>query len=113
MPSPPLGPVGYGPPMATVLVVGSNPDVTRFVSASLEAEGWSVVAAVGPREGLQWLARLPEVDAMVVGGPEAMAARGRLTSKLHQRHPYARVVIPSSPDQVGADLLEAFGGEAH
>jgi CheY-like chemotaxis protein len=98
--------------MATVLVVGSNPDITRFVTESLRAEGWSAVGAVGPREGLSQLSRLPEIDAMVVGGPEAMAARGRLTARLLQRHPYARVVVPTSPDQVGQDLLEAFGGEA-
>lgn len=99
--------------MATVLVVGSDPDITQHVTESLRAQGWSAVSAVGPREGLSQLARLPEVDAMVVGGPEALAARSRLTAKLHARNPYARVVVPTSPDRVGAQLLEAFGGDAH
>ena len=99
--------------MAKVLLVGSRADMTRYVAARLEAEGWEVVPAVGPAEGLRQLALLDEVDAMVVGGPAAWAARRQLTATLHARHPYAPVVFPNSPDGLGAQLRRAFGIEAN
>lgn len=100
-------------PMPVVLLVGSHPDMTRYVATRLQAEGWDVHAAVGPKEGILALEQLPEVDAMVVGGPAAYAARSKLTSRLRAKHPYAPVVYPTSADAIGAQLLEAFGGEAH
>lgn len=98
--------------MATILLVGSRPDMTQHVAARLRSEGWEVVPAVGPDEGIRALERLPEVDAMIVGGPAAWAARGRLAARLHQRNPFAPVVFPASIDGLGKQLLEAFGGEA-
>jgi len=99
--------------MATVLIVGSHPDVTRFVTDTLRAQGWTAVGAVGPEAGFAALKKLPEIDAMVVGGREALAARSRLAARLHEKHPFAQVVVPTSPELVGQDLLRAFGGDAH
>ena len=98
--------------MAKVLLVGSRADLTRYVAARLSAEGWDVVAAVGPEEGLRQLRTLDDVDALVVGGPAAWAAREQLAAQLRVRHPYAPVVFPTSPDGLGAQLRLAFGGEA-
>lgn len=99
--------------MATVLLVGSRDDMTKQVAASLRAQGWDVVPVVGPEDGLRAIDRTPQVDALVVGGPAAFAARGRLEARLHERHPYAPVVFPTSVDGIGKDLERAFGGEAH
>jgi NAD(P)-dependent dehydrogenase (short-subunit alcohol dehydrogenase family) len=99
--------------MATVLVVGSHPGVTRYVAQSLRALGWTAVSALGAEAGLRALAEMQEVDAMVVGGPEALAARDKLEERLRAREPYAPVIVPSSPDEVGRELEEAFGTEVH
>lgn len=99
--------------MATVLVVGNHPEVTRYVTERLNALGWTAISALGPGAGLRALSELQEVDAMVVGGGAVMAARRRLEARLHERHPYAQVIIPTSPDGVAADLERAFGGDAH
>jgi DNA-binding NtrC family response regulator len=99
--------------MATVLIVGSHPDTTLYVAESLRALGWTAVPALGPDAGLRALAELAEVDALVIGGAEALAARTRLVTRLHERHPYAPVVVPTSPDAVGDQLQQAFGGAAH
>lgn len=99
--------------MARVLLVGSHPDLTRYVAAMLRSEGWEVEAAVGPQAGLQALERLPEVDALVIGGPAAYEARGALVSRLRERHPFAAVVFPTSPDGIGAQILASLGGEAN
>ena len=61
--------------MARILLVGSRADATRYVAARLRSEGWEVVQAVGPEEGLGAIEREPEVDALIVGGPVAWAAR--------------------------------------
>lgn len=99
--------------MPVVLLVGSHPDMTRHVAANLRLEGWEVHAAVGPQEGIKALETLPEIDAMVIGGPAAYAARTKLTSRLRAKHPYAPVVVPTSANGIGAQLVEAFGGDAH
>ena len=99
--------------MATVLLIGSRADMTQHVAAALRSEGWDVVPVVGPEDGLKAIDRTPQVDALVVGGPTAFAARARLEARLHERHPYATVVFPSSVDGIGKDLERAFGGEAH
>jgi hypothetical protein len=78
----------------------------------LRAEGWEVVPAVGPDEGLRALERLPEVDGMIVGGPAAFGAREKLAARLHARNPYAPVLIPRAGGSIGSQLLAAFGGEA-
>lgn len=95
--------------MAKVLLVGSREDMTRYVAGRLIAEGWDVVPAVGPEEGLRQLAMLDEVDAMVIGGPAAWAARERLAEELRARHPYAPVVFPTSAEGLGDQLRAAFG----
>ena len=99
--------------MAKILLVGSRADMTRFVAARLVEEGWEVVPAVGPEEGLRALDRLDDVDAMVVGGPAAFAALDELATRLRERHPYAPIVLPTSPDGLGLQLMEALGGEAN
>lgn len=98
--------------MARVLLVGSHPEITRYVADRLRAEGWEVEDVVGPEAGLRAIDQLPEVDALIVGGPDAWQARGQLTARLRARHPYAPVVYPTSPDGIGDQLRQAFGGDA-
>ncbi len=98
--------------MARVLLVGSHPEMTRFVATMLRSEGWEVQAAVGPEEGLAALDRLREVDALVIGGPAAFSARASLIRRLKERHPFATVVFPTSPDGIGDQIMAALGGEA-
>lgn len=99
--------------MARILLVGSRADMTHHVAARLRAEGWDVVPAVGPEEGLGALERLTEIDALIVGGPAAYAERDRLSARLRARHPFAPVVYPRSIEGLGQQLIDAFGGEAH
>ncbi len=98
--------------MATILVVGSHPVVTRHATEALRAEGWLAISAVGPRAGLRAIAE-HEVDAMVVKGATALAERDRLASRLHERNQWAPVVFPEGLDDVVAAVERAFGGDAH
>lgn len=97
--------------MAKVLLVGSHPIVTAHVAKLLRRAGWSTVEAVGAREGLEAIAA-QEVDLLVLGGPEALAARDTLTAALKAHHPWAVVVVPEGPMRVVAAVASAFG-EAH
>ncbi|MES2640888.1 MAG: hypothetical protein V4850_15470 [Myxococcota bacterium] len=98
--------------MATILVVGSHPVVTRHVTEALRAEGWQAIAAVGPQAGMRAIAQ-HDVDAMVVGGPTALAERNRLESRLRERNRWAPVVIPDGLEDVVEAVQRAFGGDAH
>ena len=98
--------------MARVLLVGSHPDMTRYVAAVLRSGGWEVDAAVGPEAGMAALERLPTVDALVIGGPAAFGARTALIARLREKHPYAAVVFPTSPDGIGDQIMESLGGDA-
>lgn len=98
--------------MACVLLVGSHPDMTRYVAAMLRSEGWDVASAVGPQAGLRALEDLVEVDAMVIGGPQAFDARGALISRLRERHPFAAVVFPTTAHGISAQIIASLGGDA-
>lgn len=98
--------------MATILVVGSHPVVTRHVTQALEAEGWQAIGAVGPQAGMRAIAQ-HDVDAMVVGGPTALAERNRLESRLRERNRWAPVVVPEGLEDVVGAVERAFGGDAH
>ena len=88
--------------MATILVVGSHPVVTRHVTEALRAVGWQAIAAVGPQAGMRAIAQ-HHVDAMVVGGPTALAERNRLESRLRERNRWAPVVVPEG--RTAAEVL--------
>jgi DNA-binding NtrC family response regulator len=98
--------------MATILVVGSHPVVTRHVTEALRAEGWQAIPAVGAQAGLRAIAQ-HDVDAMVVGGPTALAERNRLESRLRERNRWAPVVVPDGVEDAVAAVERAFAGEAH
>jgi hypothetical protein len=99
--------------MATILLVGSHPEMTAHVATLLRSQGWDVVSAVGAEAGLKTLDGMTEVDALIVGGPAAYSARDRLSARVRARNPYAPVVVPRSIEGLGQQLFDAFGGEAH
>lgn len=94
--------------LARVVVVGSHPVVLEYVSQSLVEAGSRTVACLGPDEGAAALNRHESVDAIVIGGPLALAGRDRLLGLLRDRHPHARVIIPDRPDEVVDRLLASF-----
>lgn len=98
--------------MATILIVGSHPALTRYATESLRAGGYEAIGVVGPDAGLRALAR-HEVDLMIVGGPAALAERHRLESRLREKNRWAHVVIPDGLDDLVEMVEKAFGGEAH
>lgn len=99
--------------MATVLLVGSHAEVTKYVAFQLKDEGWDVVPAVGPEAGLAAIDDLDEVDAVIVGGPAAYAARGAIIEKVRAKNPFARVLFPDSPHTIPEQLMACFGGPEH
>jgi hypothetical protein len=54
-----------------------------------------------------------EVDAMVVGGPAAVAERDRLESRLRERNRWAHVIVPDGLDDLVEEVGRAFGGDVH
>jgi len=96
--------------MAKVVLVGSHPVMTQFAALRLSNEGWEVFSAVGPTAGLRLLDEVDDVDAMVLGGPAAWEGRHLLAARLGERSPFAPVVVATSPDAIGAQLLAAMGG---
>lgn len=98
--------------MATILVVGSHPALTRYATESLKAGGYEAIGVVGPDAGMRAIAR-HEVDLMVVGGQAALAEKPRLESRLRERNRWAHVVVPDGLEDLVDVVEKAFGGDAH
>ncbi len=98
--------------MATILVVGSHPALTRYATETLRAGGYEAIGVVGPDAGVRAIAR-HEVDLLVVGGPAAVAGRTRLESRLRERNRWAPILVPDGLEDLVEAVEKAFGGEAH
>jgi hypothetical protein len=98
--------------MATILIVGSHPALTRYATESLRSGGYDAIGVVGPEAGLKALGR-HEVDLLIVGGPAALAERSRLETRLRERNRWAPVVVPNTLDDLVEVVQRAFGGDAH
>jgi hypothetical protein len=96
--------------LARVVVVGSHPVVLEYVSQCLVDAGFRTVACLGADEGAAALENAGAVDAIVLGGPSALAGRDRLLQLLKRNHPFARIIIPERPDEVVERVIASFGG---
>ncbi len=98
--------------LASVLIVGSHPELTAAVADAIRARGFSVRGVIGAEAGL---AALDEgsVDAMVLGGPSAMSRHVDLIDKLHAKNRWAKVIVPTSPGGALAAIERLFERDAN
>jgi DNA-binding NtrC family response regulator len=83
----------------TILVFGSHPEITRYVTRSLKRAGYRVLPSLTREDTLRHIEE-SSVDAMVLGGPTAHDAADEVIAALKGRWPWAPVLYPTSPDDV-------------
>ena len=70
-------------PRATLLIIEDEPEIRRFLRASLSAEGYRVVEATSGRRGAID-AETHKPDLVIIGFPSAVAAREWYASPAYQ-----------------------------
>jgi hypothetical protein len=96
--------------MATILVFGSHVEVTRHVEQQLARAGYEVLPVLAAEDALRALDER-HVDVLVLGGPIAWRARDRVFASMVRRAPWARVILPRSPDDVLVQVERHFSAE--
>jgi DNA-binding NtrC family response regulator len=95
------------PAMATILVFGSQVELTTLVVRQLEAAGYEVVPVLKAADALQVLEER-HVDVLVLGGPTAWRARDQVFASLVRKAPWAPVILPRSPGDVLVQIERHF-----